>query len=42
MYAAELKKAEKAKELKERQGSARPGTTGMCFNNNNSVFKSNI
>jgi len=41
-YAAELKKAEKAKELKERQGSSRPGTTGMCFNNNNSVFKSNI
>lgn len=32
-YAAELKKAEKAKELKERQGSARPGTTGICFNN---------
>lgn len=29
MYAAELKKAEKAKELKERQGSARPGTTGI-------------
>ncbi|XP_050461871.1 intraflagellar transport protein 88 homolog isoform X2 [Cataglyphis hispanica] len=28
MYAAELKKAEKAKELKDRQGSARPGTTG--------------
>lgn len=28
-YAAELKKAEKAKELKDRQSSARPGTTGM-------------
>ena len=27
-YASELKKAERAKELKERQGSARPGTTG--------------
>lgn len=33
-YANELKKAEKAKELKERQGSGRPGTTGIyisCF-----------
>ncbi|KMQ96390.1 intraflagellar transport protein 88-like protein [Lasius niger] len=30
MYAAELKKAEKAKELKDRQGSARPGTTALC------------
>lgn len=27
MYTTELKKAEKAKELKDRQGSARPGTT---------------
>lgn len=27
MYATELKKAEKAKELKDRQGSARPGTS---------------
>lgn len=27
-YANELKRAERAKELKERQGSARPGTTG--------------
>lgn len=34
MYANELKKAEKAKELKDRQGSGRPGTTGMFFNNN--------
>ncbi|KAG5331020.1 IFT88 protein, partial [Acromyrmex charruanus] len=33
MYAAELKKAEKAKELKERQGSARPGTTGSRKSN---------
>lgn len=33
MYATELKKAEKAKELKERQTSARPGTTGIRFNN---------
>ncbi|XP_072754911.1 intraflagellar transport protein 88 homolog isoform X2 [Anoplolepis gracilipes] len=33
MYAAELKKAEKAKELKDRQGSARPGTTGSRKSN---------
>ncbi|XP_018356577.1 PREDICTED: intraflagellar transport protein 88 homolog [Trachymyrmex septentrionalis] len=33
MYTAELKKAEKAKELKERQGSARPGTTGSRKSN---------
>ncbi|XP_028045924.2 intraflagellar transport protein 88 homolog [Monomorium pharaonis] len=33
MYATELKKAEKAKELKERQGSARPGTTGSRKSN---------
>ncbi|XP_014475343.1 PREDICTED: intraflagellar transport protein 88 homolog [Dinoponera quadriceps] len=32
-YAAELKKAEKAKELKDRQGSARPGTTGSRKSN---------
>ncbi|KAM0727434.1 Intraflagellar transport protein 88-like protein [Formica fusca] len=33
MYVAELKKAEKAKELKDRQGSARPGTTGSRKSN---------
>ncbi|EFN77453.1 Intraflagellar transport protein 88-like protein [Harpegnathos saltator] len=33
IYAAELKKAEKVKELKERQGSARPGTTGSRKSN---------
>ncbi|EZA59408.1 intraflagellar transport protein 88 homolog isoform X2 [Ooceraea biroi] len=33
MYAAELKKAEKAKELKDRQGSGRPGTTGSRKSN---------
>lgn len=27
LYASELKKAEKSKELKDRQGSGRPGTT---------------
>ncbi|XP_011637194.1 intraflagellar transport protein 88 homolog [Pogonomyrmex barbatus] len=32
-YATELKKAEKAKELKDRQGSARPGTTGSRKSN---------
>ncbi|XP_043271639.1 intraflagellar transport protein 88 homolog isoform X2 [Venturia canescens] len=32
-YANELKKAERAKELKERQGSARPGTTGSRRSN---------
>ncbi|XP_020293114.1 intraflagellar transport protein 88 homolog [Pseudomyrmex gracilis] len=32
-YAAELKRAEKAKEMKDRQGSARPGTTGSRKSN---------
>ncbi|XP_015589688.1 intraflagellar transport protein 88 homolog [Cephus cinctus] len=33
LYAAELKKVEKAKELKERQTSSRPGTTGSRRSN---------
>ncbi|XP_012276571.1 intraflagellar transport protein 88 homolog [Orussus abietinus] len=33
LYASELKKAERARELKERQGSARPGTTGSKRSN---------
>ncbi|XP_008549372.1 intraflagellar transport protein 88 homolog [Microplitis demolitor] len=33
VYASELKKAEKAKEMRERQGSARPGTTGSRRSN---------
>ncbi|XP_015519065.1 intraflagellar transport protein 88 homolog isoform X2 [Neodiprion pinetum] len=33
LYAAELKKAEKTKELKERQGSGRPGTTSSRRSN---------
>ncbi|XP_011303596.1 intraflagellar transport protein 88 homolog [Fopius arisanus] len=36
VYASELKKAERAKELKERQGSARPGTTGSGSRRSNS------
>lgn len=36
LYASELKKAEKAKELKERQGSARPGFFFIYKQNNKS------
>lgn len=44
IYAAELKRAEKAKELKDRQGSARPGTLLyiFCYIENNIALIFNI